>query len=108
MQCVLNTTKEKGVAVNSAQLVNLILAKLGRVEFLDIRDYEVLVCFRWGHNDYAAVFQESRLHGHINVYRLPIGMEPPLSDFLRRHDDYSRWVEGVLNGKKRDADGNLS
>ena len=96
MPCDSNLTKEKGVAMNSAQLVNLILEKLRRVEFVEFTPTN-RVKFIWGDRIYEAV--EDR--GHISVVNV-------IGNLWVDSDNYNRWVEGVLNGKKRDADGNLS
>jgi hypothetical protein len=96
MRCVLNLTKEKGVAVNSAQLVNLIVKKLRRVEFVEFTPTN-RVKFIWGHRTYEVI--EDR--GHISVVNV-------IGNLCVEPDNYNRWVEGVLNGKKRDADGILS
>jgi hypothetical protein len=87
--------------MNSAQLVNLILAKLRRVEFLVIQNRPgVAARFLWGGNEYSAavVFNES-----IVVYRWVI------IDNLEKSviDNYQRYVEGRLNGLVRNDAGEL-
>jgi hypothetical protein len=84
--------------MNSAQLVNLILAKLRRVEFQAINQYGNGfhgVRFIWGFNSYAAIPARD---GYVHVYRLPIGMDDNI---------YTKRIEGMLNGLVRNDAGEL-
>jgi hypothetical protein len=86
--------------LDSADIVNLILAKLRRVKFLVILNRPPAVRFEWGGNEYTAV---CTFGSDITVYRWV-----DRSEVVRICDNYQQWVEGVLNGKTRDADGVLS
>ena len=76
--------------MNSAELVNLIIQKLRRVELLVIQNRpSVAVWFKWGGNVYSA---KVNFDGFVIVYRL---MGPLLSSF---DDIYRLRVEDMLNG----------
>ena len=77
-------------------LVNLIIEKLrtGRVSFVEFVTGYVGVRFDYGSKRYIAVADGE----YVNVF-VREGFEI---------DNYSRWVEGVLNGKTRDECGVLS
>jgi len=92
-----------------AELVNLIVYKFGgnRVEFLDVSISCVQVYFTLGGNSYVAFTEDddSCVIGVLRYYRPQIdGMDKSLGNF---DDNYSRWVEGVLNGMVRNEEGNL-
>jgi hypothetical protein len=85
--------------MNTAQLVNLILEKLRRVEFLDIETRpKIAIEFRWGGNVFLAVV-EKMFDNAITVYRC--------SEDREVFDIYTERVEGILNGKVRNEDGEL-
>jgi hypothetical protein len=84
--------------MNSAQLVNLILEKLRRVEFLAInQDGNGFfgVHFIWGFNSYAAIPARD---GYVRVYQLPNHSESSI---------YTERIEGILNGMVRNDAGEL-
>ena len=81
--------------MNSAQLVNLILSKSKRVEFVSITANDVE--FILGHKKYFAYPDKD----HVRVRNVAI------SGVLVLDDNYSRWVEGVLNGMVRNDAGKM-
>lgn len=81
--------------MNSAQLVNLIIKKLRRVEFVEFTPTN-RVKFIWGHRTYEAM--EDR--GHISVVNV-------IGNLWVEPDNYNRWIEGVLNGKVRNDAGEM-
>jgi hypothetical protein len=84
--------------MRSSELVNLILDKLrtGRVQFVKITD-DPLCEFVFGCSTYCA---EVRRKLDLVVWRV-------LGNGKTAVDNYSRWVEVVLNGKTRNEDGDL-
>lgn len=88
--------------MKSAKLVNLILETLitGKVEFLYIYGDigKVEVGFSWGGNNYEAG-QEANSD--------LVFVKRALSPVRFVTDEYSSWVEGVLNGKRRTDGGEL-
>ena len=74
-------------------LVNLICAKLrtGRIEFIQFDMGACGIWFRYGGVEYFALAGD------------------PIRVFVETYmqNNYSRWVEGVLNGKTRDEKGVL-
>jgi hypothetical protein len=80
--------------MNSAQLVNLILAKLRRVEFVCIDSYSTE--FVWNHKKLWAF----EFDGKIRVRNMP-------KKVCEEDDNYSRRVEGILNGMVRNDAGEL-
>ena len=83
--------------MNSAELVNLILEKLRRVEFLLIQNRPSNVRFSWGGNEYTAVAQ---FDDYISVYRW-------VGQGSCTIDNYQMHVEAMLNGKVRNDAGEL-
>lgn len=81
--------------MTAADMVNLILAKFrtGKVEFHHIEDSEV--SFSIGPQQYLFV-----INGRFNEVFHRV-------DGLHTIDNYSQWVEGVLQGKTRDENGVL-
>ena len=74
--------------MNSAQLVNLILEKLRRVEFVRIINNPLSVKFIWGWNEYVAIaYQDGTIYAHRLIDGVACGP-----------DAYSQHVEGRLNG----------
>jgi hypothetical protein len=96
--------------MTTAELVNLIIRKFGgnRVTFEDIYQFdndEFEIGFILGGNSYRVYYKERsyRKHGTVLVKRCEVE-----GRFLKEFEDnYSRWVEGVLNGMVRDEEGNL-
>jgi hypothetical protein len=88
--------------MTTAQLVNLILDKLrtGRVEFLHIVSNGYSLDFRYGGLCYSCEWDAGSVR--VNVGRWHENKTHTTSD------NYSRWIEGVLNGKIRDENGVLS
>jgi hypothetical protein len=84
------------VIVNSAELVNLILAKLRRVEFVFIE--KAFVDFTWGHNRYRAF-------GDNPVSVIAWNVEKQL--WNRGDTIYTERIEGILNGMVRNDAGEL-
>lgn len=86
--------------MNLASLVNLLIEKLGgnRVRFVEIDSAIVRVDFEHAGNFYS-VRNEG---GTIHVIRIVDHCPQP------RDDIYLRWMEGVLNGMKRNEEGVLS
>ena len=82
--------------MNSAELVNLILEKMRRVEFLEIVNNPLLVKFAWGGNEYTVVEHESE---RLQVHRWVDGWSAM--------DNYQRHVEDRLNGLVRNDAGEL-
>ena len=80
--------------MNSAQLVNLILAKLRRVEFVAIGSNPVYVSVRfiWGGNDYTASVEDNYIH----VYQV-----------FNHSKIHVERVQGMLNGMVRNDAGDL-
>jgi hypothetical protein len=92
----LERSAEEDICIlSTAEIVNRILDKLrtGRVEFLEINSSLGVVSFLYGGVEYTANFESKP----ITIYR----------DILQT-DHYTAWLEGILNGKTRDADGVLS
>ena len=92
---------EKNNATRNADIVNVIIDKLrtGRVEF--VRILNTWLCemdIRYAGILYAISFD----HGKIFVKRW---RDDEAATFT---DNYSRWVEGVLNGQTRDESGVLA
>lgn len=87
--------------MSTAMLVNLILSKLrtGRVDFVTIG--EVYVVIDYGCQRYQVVIGNEEPSKSIGVVRLEGSSHSPVYDY------YSRWIEGVLNGKTRDEQGVL-
>lgn len=84
--------------MNSAELVNLIIAKLRRVEVLVIQNLPfVTVRFRWGGNQYTAMVC---VDDSIDVYRW-VGQDEC------RCDNYKKYVQDILNGKVRNDAGEM-
>jgi hypothetical protein len=83
--------------MNTHEIVNLIIAKFGgnRVKF-DLLDQNV-IDFILGHNLYRVFFAEHR--EKLLVMRLAD------DEFI--HDNYSRWVEGILNNMVRNEAGEM-
>lgn len=94
--------------MTTAELVNLIVAKLGgnRVEFLVIDAFVYLeqevaeVSLVHGHNTYFVRSLDDQCC--VTVRQEVLGDQGPLVT-----NQYTTWVEGVLNGLVRDADGVL-
>jgi hypothetical protein len=83
--------------MNSAQLVNLIIEKLRRVEFLDIETRpKIAIKFLWGHKKYLAFESE----GYVTVRNI-------VHNVLVSDDIYTERIEGMLNGLVRNEDGEL-
>jgi len=80
--------------MNSAELVNLILEKLRRVKFVSIDAFSVE--FIWNDKKLWA-FEFAKI---IKVKNMP-------KKRVEHDDNYSQWVEGVLNGNVRNDDGEL-
>jgi hypothetical protein len=89
---------ETGVMMNSHEVVNLVIKKFGgsRVKFEAVGI--TFVDFVLGGNDYQ-VTQAAPDQ--------PLIVQRKESDLKVVTDDYSRWVEGVLNGLVRDNDGKM-
>lgn len=87
--------------MTSAELVNLILEKLttSKVKFIEINREYPSVSFAFGGNEYIADVPFGMTF-RINVIRI--------EGVLSTIDNYSRLVEGVLNGKTRNDKGELS
>ena len=84
--------------MNSAELVNLIIQKLRRVELLVIQNRpSVAVRFVWGGNEYTAVVN---FDNYIAVYKW-IKPSACIVDIYQQH------VEGRLNGKVRNDAGEM-
>jgi hypothetical protein len=83
--------------MNTHKIVNLIVSKFGgnRVKF-DGFDANV-IDFILGHNLYRVFFAEHR--DKLHVMRLAD------DEFI--HDNYSNWVEGILNGLVRNEAGEM-
>ena len=83
--------------MNSAELVNLILAKLRRVKFVAINQSDGFggVRFTWGFKDYIAI---PSIDNYVHVYPLPVGMDS---------NAYTERIEGMLNGLVRNDAGDL-
>jgi hypothetical protein len=81
--------------MNSAELVNLILAKLRRVKFVAIGSNPeyVSVRFIWGGNDYTALVDSN---SYIHVYQV-----------LNYSKIHTERVQGMLNGLVRNDAGEL-
>jgi len=81
--------------MNSAQLVNLLLDKLRRVEFLSVCtiNNSAKVRFVWGHNKYLAVPSSD---GFVHIYPARNHMEI-----------YTERLEGMLNGLVRNDAGEM-
>jgi hypothetical protein len=82
--------------MTTAELVNLILDKLrtGRVTFHSIAG---IIDFEYGYQRYEAFFNEDN---KITVVR-------PYSPLIGLIDNYSRHIEGILNGHVRNEEGEL-
>ena len=80
--------------MNSAELVNLILAKLRRVEFVYVCDQYIDLI--WGHNKY-------RLFSDINV----IAWNDERQSWSGGDTIYTQRIEGMLNGLVRNDAGEL-
>ena len=98
-----------GRNMDAAQLVNLIIKKFGgnRVEFNEISedDTEVLqVRFVLGGNTYLAFFGE---HDYTRTKGILVRRYENNDMMQRLEDNYSRWVEGILNNKVRNEEGVL-
>jgi len=87
--------------MTTAELVNLIIKKFGgnRVTFNRIDDNAVVV-FKLGGREYIALYMP--IDESITVKNCE-----HRSSLFTSVDNYSRWVEGVLNGMVRDEEGNL-
>lgn len=87
--------------MTTAELVNLIIKKFGgnRVTFKRIDD-NALVAFRLGDREYIAIY--SFIQGSVIVQNCEHG-----SALYATIDNYSQWVEGVLNGMVRNEEGEL-
>ena len=84
--------------MESAELVNLILEKLRRVDFLVIQNRPFFVVrFRWGGNVYTA---KVCVDDSIDVYRC-------VGQGEYRTDNYQQYVQDLLNGKVRNDAGQL-
>lgn len=86
--------------MDAAQLVNLIIRKLqgNRVEFTSISYYQgAVIEFRHLGNVYSATCQGK--DKRVNVFQV-------FNDHVERNN-YSNWIEGVLNGMVRDEEGVL-
>lgn len=85
-------------------LVNRIIEKLGgnRVEFLRIAILDAITTVEFAHagNSYCVIHPEEDDDLVVLQYFRDQG---PLHE-----NNYSRWVEGVLNGKTRDESGVLA
>lgn len=81
--------------MTTAQLVNLILDKLrtGRVEFVEFVTEYVGVKFDYGSRRYLVVADGDSVRVFVGITLV---------------DDYSCWIEGVLNGKTRNEEGVLA
>lgn len=91
--------------MTTAELVNRIIAKLhpqSRVEFKRIGSelirMQKQVVFRWGNHDYICEHDGKRIVVRYLEHN---------SELYQRDNNYSRWVEGVLNGGVRDDAGEL-
>jgi hypothetical protein len=82
--------------MNSAQLVNLILAKLRRVEFVFIE--KAFIDFTWGQNKYRAFGDNP-----VSV----IAWNAETQSWNRGDTIYSKRIEGMLNGMVRNDAGEL-
>ena len=92
--------------MTTAELVNLILSKLGgnRVEFLEIYD--------WRHNGDLRSVARFRHSGNAYIARCQVDAK---EIWVRQEDidqvaigtPYSEWIEGVLNGMVRNDAGKL-
>ena len=84
--------------MDSAELVNLILEKLRRVDFLVIQNLPfVVVRFLWGGNVYTA---KVCVDDSIDVYRW-------VGQGEYRTDNYQQYVQDLLNGKVRNDAGEM-
>jgi len=93
-------TEDARCNMTTAELLNLIKDKLvtSEVIFLDVNYRFVGVKFWFAHNVYQAV-----VHGQsVEVWRVDHVNGGMLND------NYSQWVENVLNGKTRNEEGVLS
>jgi hypothetical protein len=88
--------KQMGGSMNTAQLVNLILEKLRRVEFVLICDQHIDLV--WGYNKYR-VFADNP----VNV----IAWNEWSQSWNRGDTIYTERVEAMLNGKVRNDAGEL-
>ena len=94
--------------MTAAQLVNLISDKLrtGRVEFVSIWEdgpnAPIYIEFAYGFRVYKLTYQE---YGQA---MLKLQISSVINEFHTSTDQFSIWMEGVLNGKTRDDNGVLS
>jgi hypothetical protein len=86
--------------MTTAELVNLILARLvtSKVTFLDISYQYHGVRFWFANNVYQTVVHDQS----VEVWKVD-----HVSGGMSK-DNYSQWVENVLNGKTRNEEGVLS
>jgi hypothetical protein len=87
--------------MNTHEIVNLIVQKFGgnRVKFEWIDEEKIVFCL--GHNQYRLHWSE--IFSQLMVSRMAY---TDLDGCLVR-DNYSKWVEGILNGMVRNEAGEM-